>query len=204
MLVVLGLVGLLAAGPAAAEINAPEAALAERVLGRADAPVSILEYASLTCPHCAAFHRDTLPALKTAYIDTGKARLIYRDFPLDRLALVAAMLARCAPGQRYFGFIEVLFRLQDQWSRAADPRAALMRIARTGGLSESDFDACLDQDSLVQGIRAAAEDASRRHNIRSTPTFVIGEQTISGAASLEDFKTVIDKALAQSGGGAKR
>lgn len=178
---------------------APEHALAERSLGAKDAPVTIHEYASLTCPHCAAFHRDTLAEIKAAYIDTGKARLVFHDFPLDRLALVAAMSARCAPPDRYFGFLEVLFRQQDQWARSTDPRAALLRIAKTGGLSEAQFDACVTDQGLGNAIRQRAEEESRRHKVQSTPTFLIGDKRIEGAAPFAQFKAVIDAQLAAAG-----
>ena len=187
---------LLAVGPARA---APEHALTERALGTADAPVIIHEYASLTCSHCAAFHRDTLAQIKSAYLDTDKARLVFHDFPLDRLALVAAITARCGPPERYFGFIEVLFRQQEQWSRAADPRAALLRIAKMGGLSEALFDACVSDQGLLNAIRQRAEDDSRRHSIKSTPTFLIGDRRIEGSAPFAQFKAAIDAALAAAG-----
>jgi protein-disulfide isomerase len=195
-LALIAVVFLLAVGTASA---APEHALTERALGAADAPVTIHEYASLTCPHCATVHRDVLPEIKSTYIDTGKARLVFHDFPLDRLALIAAMTARCAPPERYFGYLEVLFRQQEQWSRAADPRAALLRIAKMGGLSEAEFNACVSDQGLLNAIRQRAEDDSRRHSIKSTPTFLIGDKRIEGSAPLAQFKAAIDAALAAAG-----
>ena len=105
-------------------------------------------------------------------------------------------MARCAPVERYFGFIEVLFRQQEQWSRARDPQAALLRIAKTGGLSETQFDACINDQALLTGIRDRAEAEGTRFNVRQTPTFLIGDQRVSGAAPFEQFKTTIDNALA--------
>src|SRR6185312_15839778 len=122
---------LLGTAPTArAADQAPPPTPQDHVLGKADAPITITEYASLTCPHCAEFDRDTLPKIKKNWIDTGKAKLVYRDFPLDQLALRAAMLARCAPPDRYFAFINTLFQSQDTWARSSDPEQALERIGR--------------------------------------------------------------------------
>lgn len=180
--------------PARAEVPDP---LAERSLGAADAPVTIVEYSSLTCPHCATFHRETLPKIKKDYIDTGKARYVYSDFPLGRLALGASMIARCVEPQRYFGFLEMLFRGQQSWATSPEPLKELERMARFGGLSERDFVACLDNRTLLQGLQERARMAQERHDINSTPTFVIGESTVVGAQDYEKFKDVIDEALAK-------
>ncbi|MFQ5764028.1 MAG: DsbA family protein, partial [Rhodospirillales bacterium] len=160
-----------------------------------DAPVTIIEYSSLGCPHCAAFHRDTLPQLKREYIDTGKAKLIYRDFPLGTPALAASMIARCAGREKYFGFIDILFRSQSQWSRSKNPLAALTRIARFGGMSEADVQACLRAQAILDGIRQGAALAQQNHNVKSTPTFLIEGQVISGSMPYEHFKKAIEKAL---------
>ncbi len=188
---------LLAAPPAAAGITTLEDAVAEMVMGRDDAPVTMIEYSSLACSHCAAFHRDSLPKIKEAYIDKGKVRLIYRDFPLGGLALAAAMLARCAGSERYFGFIEVLFRSQAQWSRSDNPRRELARVARFGGISQKDFEACLVNQPLMTDIRERAADAERKFGIDSTPTFIIEGTKILGALPFEDFREIIEKALEQ-------
>ena len=116
-----------------------EAALKERVLGDPNAPVEIIEYASLTCPHCAAFHAEKLPQIKKKYIDTGKAKLIARDFPFDRLGAMGAMMARCANPARYHQFLDVLFKQQSKWTRSNDPVGELQKIGKLGGLSEDDF-----------------------------------------------------------------
>jgi protein-disulfide isomerase len=186
---------VLAAGPVAAEIAPLEEAMAEMALGKSDAPVTMIEYSSLGCPHCAAFHRDTLPRIKTEYIDTGKLRLVYRDFPLGTPALAASMIARCAGRGRFFGFIEIIFRSQAQWSRSNNPLDALSKVARFGGMSEADVGACLKTQALLDHIRRVAANAQEKQKVVSTPTFVIGGQTITGAQSFENFKKVIDKAL---------
>ena len=186
---------LLAAPPAAAGIAPLEDAVAEKVMGRDDAPVTMIEYSSLACPHCAAFHRDVLPKIKETYIGPGKVRLVYRDFPLGGLALVAAMVARCGGRQKYFGFIEVLYRSQAQWSRSDNPRRELARVARVGGISQKDFEACLVNEPLMADIRERAADAQQKFGIDSTPTFIIEGEKVLGARSFEDFRDVIEKAL---------
>ncbi len=176
--------------------NAPmEEALAERSIGRADAPVTIIEYASLGCSHCASFHKDTLPRLKTAYLDTGKARLVFTDFPLGGPALAASMVARCAPKNSYFGLIDLFFREQERWSRARDPIKEIERIARFGGLSEQDVQACIVTQPLLTGLRERAELASRLHGVNSTPSFVIEGALIVGAQPFETFRDAIEAAL---------
>jgi protein-disulfide isomerase len=183
--------------PVRAAIVSVEEAKAEMVLGNADAPVSIIEYSSLGCPHCAAFHRDTLPQIKKEYIDTGKVRLVYRDFPLGTPALAASMIARCAGPKKFFGFIEILFRSQPQWSRSQNPMQALTKVARFGGLSEDDVQACLKRQTLLDFIREVARVGQNTHNVNTTPFFIIGDKTVSGAQPFDAFKKVLDKALSK-------
>jgi protein-disulfide isomerase len=169
--------------------------LADRVMGRADAPVIMEEFSSLTCPHCATFHREALPKIKAAYIDTGKVRLIYRDYPLGALAMAAAMLARCGEPERYFGFLEVLFRGQQSWATSKDPRKELGRVARFAGIGKAEFEACLNNEALLKGIQGRAAEAQSRFGIESTPTFLINGVKVAGALPFEDFQTVIEEAL---------
>jgi protein-disulfide isomerase len=161
------------------------------VLGKADAPVTIIEYASLTCPHCAAFERETLPKIKENWIDTGKAKLVFRDFPLDGWALRAAMVARCAPPERYFGFIDALFQSQDVWARAANPQAALGRLAKLGGISDDKFQSCMKDDKLADTVAAERLAAEKQYGVESTPTFFVNGVKLVGEQSYADF----DKAL---------
>lgn len=172
-----------------------EDALAERVLGDAAAPVEMIEYSSLTCPHCAAFHADKLPELKKKYVDTGKVRLIQRDFPFDAPGMMGAMMARCANPLRYHQFINVLFAQQSQWAHSNDPRGALMQIGKLGGLSEKDFNACLQNEELLNGILQMRQKGSEEYEITSTPTFIINGEKIVGNQSLEDFEEAIEKHL---------
>ena len=184
-------------GSALAAPATTEAALADRVLGDPNAPVTILDFSSLTCPHCADFHIKTLPELKTRYIDTGKVKLVFRDFPLDRNALHAAMLARCASPVRYYGFIEALFKTQQSWGRAADPTQALAQIGVLGGVPKADFDACLANKELEDALIKRLYEAQKQFDLKSTPTFVFngGAAKLEGALPLEKFQEVIDGLL---------
>ena len=177
-----------------ADLAPVEEMLADRVLGDPDAPITIIEYSSLTCPHCADFHTNTLPKLKVDYIDTGKAKLVYRDFPLGRdgRSIIAAMLARCAPPDRYFGFLDVLFRSQRNWALAPDPFAALSQIGQLGGISAADFEACMNDEELFNGVRKSKADAEAEFGVESTPTFIInGKRRIDGSQPYENFEAVL-------------
>lgn len=195
VLVVFAILLGLAAPPAAAAIAPLAEAAAERVLGRPEAPVTIVEHSSLGCPHCASFHRETLPKIKEKYIDTGKVKLVFADFPLGGLALAASMVSRCAPKDGFFGMIELFFREQERWSRAREPMKEIERIARFGGLSEKDVKACLDTQPLLAAIRERAERATREMKVESTPTFFVDGQRIEGAQPYAEFEKAIEAAL---------
>lgn len=171
-----------------------EAALEERTIGDPAAPVTMIEYASLTCPHCASFHNDTYKAFKTRYIDTGKVRLIYRDFPLDGVALRAAMMARCTIEQRYFGLLQVLYKSQHNWARAKDPVAELAKIGRFAGIDQAAFDACMASGELLDSVLRVRQQAAS-DGVRSTPTFVIGGVVYPGSRSLEELAEIIEPLL---------
>jgi protein-disulfide isomerase len=170
------------------------APLPERVLGKADAPVTIIEYASLTCDHCKRFHLQMFPRLKQAYIDTGKAKLIYRHFPLDRIALMASVLTECAPPDQFFGLIDVLFRSEDQWAHSKDPKSELAKIALRAGIKRSAFDACLADDKLSTAIVAMRQAGELQHKVNSTPTFVIGDIVLRGVRDVAEIEQAIEKA----------
>lgn len=191
------LAALLAAGtmvrPVAAE-EVPTVTADDHVLGKADAPNTIIEYASLTCPHCARFDQQVLPELKKGWIDTGKAKLIFRDFPLDAAALYAATLARCAPPDRYFNFIDVLFQSQDGWGRSTSAEAvktALTRIGKVGGLSEEKINACLSDEKLQDAVAKSRYDANQLYGVNSTPTFFINGKKLEGEHPLADFEKMM-------------
>jgi len=171
--------------------------LERKVIGDPSSPVEIIEYASLTCSHCADFHTEILPKLKEDYIDTGKAYLVYQDFPLNAPALQASMVARCLPDSRYFGFIGLLFKTQERWAFNADYLISLRQNAKLAGLNDEAFDACLENESLQQSLALTMQAASKKWEINSTPTFVIngGEEIIRGAKDYSEFKTALDSIL---------
>lgn len=183
---------LAAASPAAGGVAE---LLADRSLGQETAPVTIIEYSSLTCPHCAQFHEDILPQIKSAYIDSGKARLIYRDYPLDPRAMAAAMVARCVDPGRYYGFLTLLFKDMQTWARSEDPVRDLKVRAQLAGLPPPEVDACLANQELAKGIEERAQGARREFGIDSTPSFVINGRLLRGAQGFADFRAAIEAAL---------
>jgi protein-disulfide isomerase len=164
------------------------------VLGDRKAPVAIFEYSSLSCPHCAHFHKDILPELQKDYINDGKAVLVMRQFPTNKPALEGAMLVRCLSPERGAKFEQVLFEMQDRWV-SMDSRAALEKIAAVGGVTEAEFNACLDdkaaEDALLKDLMSARDNL----NVEATPTFFIGKEKIDGAREYEVFAKAIDAAL---------
>lgn len=187
---------LVTAGAASAEPLSTEAALEDRVMGNADAPITIIEYASLTCPHCAAFHKETLPKVKAEWIETGKAKLIYRDYPTGPVAvsLAASMVARCAPQDRYFAFLGALFDTQKNWATSPDPIGALAKVAQLGGMPRADVDKCLEDEALLDGIRQRALDGRMEYGIESTPSFVVNGKVIHGNMAYADFADILEQA----------
>ena len=166
----------------------------DRILGNADAPVTIIEYASLTCPHCANFHNNTLPAIKKNWIETGKAKLVYRDYPLDGLALRAAVLASCLEGDAYFAFLDVLFRSQQQWARSNDPVGALAGLARLAGMDEATIQACSTDEAAMNNILALQKEANDSYEIRSTPSFIVNGKKVEGALNATQFESILKDA----------
>lgn len=166
--------------------------LPDMSVGKDDAPITIVEYASMTCPHCKTFHEGALKQLKETYVASGKVRVIFREFPLDNLAAAAAMLARCAPGDNYFPMLDVLFAQQEKWSRSDDPVSELLRISRLGGFSEESFKACLGNQEVLNGISAVRSRASKLFDIRGTPTLFIDGVKYSGDLSFKSLSKAID------------
>lgn len=198
----LGVVSTILVSPMPVQATAPHQLLADaqtvlalskddRILGNPDAPITIVEYASLTCPHCAHFTNDVLPELKKKWIDTGKAKLVLRDYPLDEPALRAAMIARCAPPDRYYAFVDTFFGSQEKWVTARDYRDALARLVKLGGMSREEFDNCLKNTTLENKIVEGRLIASKELDVNSTPTFFINGTKFTGAPTVEEF----DKAL---------
>lgn len=172
-----------------------EAALRPRIEGDPNAALTMIEYSSLTCPHCAAFHEGALPKIREAYIQTGKLRLEMRDFPLDQYALRAAAMARCAPENRYFPLLDMLFKQQSKWTHASDPIGAIKQIGRLAGVRGEQADACMSNEALLDGILKIRLGGQQDHDISSTPTFVIGKEKVVGAQPFETFKKAIDSQL---------
>jgi protein-disulfide isomerase len=198
----LGVLSVILVSPVAAQAAAPHPLVAEaqtvlalskddRILGDPGAPITIVEYASLTCPHCAHFTNDVLPELKKKWIDTGKAKLVLRDYPLDEPALRAAMIARCAPPDRFYAYTDMFFGAQDKWVTARDYRDALARLVKLGGMSRDEFDNCLKNTALENKIVEGRLIASKELDVNSTPTFFINGTKFTGAPTVEEF----DKAL---------
>ena len=197
----LGLTSVDVTSIANAQVETPAVSAAETfkgdiVLGDPKAPVTVIEYASMTCPHCANFHLKELPELKKKYIDTGKVKLIFREFPLDALALRASMLARCGGEAKVHSFIDVLFGQQMNWASSKDPLAALSRIARMGGMSQQTFDACMADEALMKQIVQSRQDGADQFKINSTPGFIIDGKTYSAEELADEkFGELIDSLL---------
>lgn len=167
-------------------------------LGKADAPVVLIEYASMTCPSCARFHNEVLPRLKSQFIETGQVKLIYRDFPLDRVALQAAQIARCVAPERYFGFLDVLFRQQEQWTAGRDPGVMVERVkqfAALAGVPRERATACAEDQAAQMRIVAGIQVAERDHKVAGTPSFVINGKRHTGSSSFEDLEKALREAL---------
>jgi protein-disulfide isomerase len=206
-----GAIALLAlAGPLPAVAQAPlttptTAAIAsalkltpdDRILGNPDAPVTIIEYASMTCPHCAHFDIDVLPKLKPKWIDTGKAKLILRDYPLDEPATRAAQIARCAPPAKFYAFIDMFFHDQQQWVMAKDHDAALQRLALLGGMNKSTFDACLADKTGEDKILQSRLTATQQLAVEATPTFYISGIKFDSAPEEDAMNAAIAHAAGQ-------
>jgi protein-disulfide isomerase len=165
----------------------------DHVLGKADAPITIVEYASLTCPHCAHFQEATMPQVKKDWIDTGKAKLVFRHFPFDRAALAAAEITECGGKEKFFSFLDVLFRQQETWTKG-DPTANLIRLAKLGGLGEDRVQACLKDEKLANKIVAGRLQAEKELGVNSTPTFFINGKKIIGAEPYETFNQALQAA----------
>lgn len=169
-------------------------ALPEMIMGDDKAPVTVIEYASMTCSHCANFAETTFPELKKRYIDTGKVRFIAREFPLDSLAAAAFMLARCAgetDKTKYFALADTLYRQQRTWA-VEKPLAPLFAIAMQAGFTQQTFDACLSNQKILDGIESVRHRASNQFKVESTPTFFINGTKVPGAVSIEEMAKLID------------
>lgn len=173
------------------------AALSDRTLGSTSAPVKISEHASFTCGHCGDFHKNTFALLKKEYIDTGKAYLVFSDFPLNAPAIQASMVARCLPQDKYFDFVSMLFEKQQEWAYNPNYLDYLQAEAAKSGLDEAHFQACIQNKELQEGIVNRMKGVQAQWNINSTPSFVINNRnTVSGAIPFDEFKKLIEAELA--------
>jgi protein-disulfide isomerase len=192
--------GSLLAPSAALEIDMDNA-LAERSMGDVDAPVTVIEYASMTCPHCARFHNDILPVVKQRLIDTGKLRLIFRDYPLDTHALKAAMMARCLDRARYFQLVEVIFKQQTSWIKGTDPLVGLKQLGALAGMEPAYVDTCVANPQLQQFVLAGMQEGQQKYKIKATPTFIFnnGAEQFEGDKNPEDFDEVVERLIKKRG-----
>ncbi len=187
-------------GMANAQTDSPADATAipDMVMGAADAPVQIMEYASFTCPHCANFHATVWPQLKADYIDTGKVRFTYREVYFDRFGLWASMIARCGGEMRYFGIADMIYDKQRDWTASGDPATiaeALRKLAKTAGVTDTMLDECLNDAEKAQNLVAWYEANAKADDITSTPSFIIDGTKYSNM-SYDDMKKIIDDAIA--------
>ncbi|RMH43901.1 MAG: DsbA family protein [Alphaproteobacteria bacterium] len=168
----------------------------DMALGAADAPVTVVEYASFTCPHCRRFHEEVFPQIRKNYIDTGKVRFILREVYFDRYGLWAAMVARCDGGMRYFGMVDLIFDKQREWTQGepAEVAANLRKLGRLAGLSDEKLDACLQDGETAKALVAAYQTNAQRDGIEGTPTFIINGEKYSNMG-YEDFARVLDEKL---------
>ncbi|MDI7861398.1 DsbA family protein [Rhizobiaceae bacterium n13] len=178
-------------------------ALPDMAVGKEDAPVQIIEYMSMTCPHCAHFHNTTFDPIKEKYVDTGKVRFIIREFPFDPRAAAAFMLARCNPSKpaelstadTYFPMVSMLMKQQEQWAAAEDGRAALLQMSKLAGFTQESFEACLTNQKLLDDVNSVRDRGAKEFGVNSTPTFLINGKRYSGDMSVENMSALIDSLL---------
>ena len=200
LVLLLGL-ALLGLGRAASAADAPmDPRMVEHAIGDANAPVRVDEYYSLDCPHCARFEEEVLPQIKQNYVDNGKVRIVFHDFPLHQISLEATMVARCAPPDRFFAIIDTLFRVQSGWVLQS-PQAstdALKQQAKFAGMTDAQIDSCLNDRMLEDEILAERLDAEKKLQINATPTFVFNQRPddrIVAEGPYEKFQEKIDSLL---------
>ena len=169
--------------------------LPEMAIGEENAPVTIVEYMSMTCPHCAAFHNRTFDPIKEKYIDSGKVRFIIREFPFDPRAAAAFMLARCAPEGQYFPMVSMLMKQQDTWAAAQDGREALLQMSKLAGFTQESFETCLTNQKLLDDVNAVRERGAKEFGVAATPTFLINGKRYSGDMSVDSMSALIDSLL---------
>lgn len=179
------------------DLNAP-GQLGEKVLGPADAPVTVIEYGSFSCPHCGHFANTIFPAFKLKYVDTGKVRFIFREFIRNGYDVAISAVARCAPADRYFEVVDGYFEEQDAIMQSDDLREAILDKAKEFGFTEASFDACLSNESLMEAFDAELKRA-QSVGVTGTPTFFVNGKKEVGALPMEDWDAAIEPLLAAAG-----
>ncbi len=181
------------------EKSALEIGEEELVIGDKDAPITIIEYASMSCSHCASFHNNTLPDIKKEYIDTGKVRMVFRDYPFNYPALLGSMMMRCIASEVRYDYMNALYQLQSTWVNK-DPKISkkeLYKIMQSGGMTKDEFNECysnLDNENLIlEGVMGAQKD----FNIKSTPSVIVNGNLIEGNKNIKEFRQIIDKILSE-------
>jgi len=169
------------------------------VIGEKDAPITIIEYASMSCSHCASFHNTTLNDIKTEYIDTGKVRFVFRDFPFNYPALLGSMMMRCIPNEVRYDYMNALYMLQKSWvvTENAKTLQELYKIMQSGGMTKEEFDACYSNQDLENEILENVIAAQKEFNIRSTPSFLVNGVLVEGNKNIKEFRQIIDKILSE-------
>jgi protein-disulfide isomerase len=184
-------------GPTRAETPAADDGTGDMFIGKADAPITMIAYESLLCPHCAAFHQGTLPKLKSEYVDKGLLKIVFREYPgtaREPWARVPAMMARCLGADRYFSMIDLMFKDQEKWTRAETGQQLLDNVAaygRLAGMTKEQFDGCMKNEKMLRAMADRWREGIEKHGIEGTPHFVIGDQRISGNRPIEDFEKVL-------------
>ncbi|MCK7610777.1 thioredoxin domain-containing protein [Roseibium sediminicola] len=168
--------------------------LGDKILGDENAPVTIVEYASMTCGHCANFHKKTWPSLKEQYVDTGKVRFIFREYPLNQEAFAMSMLARCAPADKYFEIVDIMFEQLRSGALSGEFLPALTSLSKQIGYTQESFNKCLTDQGLLDALVAERDRASQKFGVKSTPTFFINGELHSGAMSIEQMGEIIEAA----------
>lgn len=170
-------------------------ALETKSIGNKEAPIKMLEFASLTCGHCAKFHNEVLPVIKEKYILTGKIYFTYKDFPLDKFALKASIISRCSGNDNYFKFLDVFYKKQSSWTRTKDPFKSLLKIAKIGGIKDEEIKVCVGNKSIEDGLLKDRLNSSKKYDITATPTLYFNGKKYKGDLTLEALELKINSIL---------
>jgi protein-disulfide isomerase len=170
-------------------------ALQNKSIGEDSAPIKMTEFASLTCGHCAQFHNEVFPLIEENYIKSGKIYFTYRDFPLDKYALKASIIARCSGNTRFFSFLKALYKKQKDWTRTQDPFKSLLKIAKLGGLKNDEIKVCVGNKSIEDGLLKERLNSSKKFEIKSTPTIYLNGEKYKGDLTYEALKLKLDSLL---------